>query len=267
MKIAPHQIDSARFYPCPKCGVDHPSSTTLLSTIANPALTGWMAKNGTTKLKIFSDLVMQHDPELHKELAVKAESKWSEKENTPFWKSGREWGKDAADFGTLAHAWWEAHLHKKNPDLNALPEPSRIAVNSFLKWEKENSFEVIATEETFVNCNIGYAGTADVVAKLNGVLSLGDWKTSNDIYASHLIQTWSYALADESQHGDRLYQQIFVGRFGKDGTYEVRVSKRNEFPSIDLAREVMLACGTNFRFNQEWNRRYPYIRKEKGAKK
>ena len=258
------QRGSDRWYPCPKCGNDHPSCTTLLGVIGSKALMGWSAKNGVAKLKVLASLVEADAPDTFKtKWAPAAEAQWKLTEDTAFWKSGKETGQEAADYGQLAHSWIEAYLNGKEVTLESLPGPSRLAVEAFKGLEKANTLEVIKTEQTFYNCAMNYAGTADIVCKLNGELSLGDWKTSNGIFSNYPIQAWSYALADEMQHGDRLYTQVFIGRFGKDGACEVKIFKRNDFPGIETARKIMEGCGTIFRFNQEWDRLFPYVKPTK----
>jgi len=172
---------------------------------------------------------------------------------------------EAADYGTMAHGWIEAHLHGQDVTLETLPPPARNAVNAFLTWEKENKLEVIETERTFYNCRLNYAGTADCLATMNGELTLLDWKSSSGIYMEMAIQAWGYALADEMQNSERLYRQVAIGRFGKDGTAEVRIFKRNEFPGIETARDILVGCGHIFNAIQEWDRLHPYVRKTKEA--
>lgn len=263
MKAETKQIGKKRWYPCPKCGDQHPSITTILDVISSPALMGWMAKNGTAKLNMFADRVKNLDLNVYNVAYKSAETQWKLTEDSAFWKSGKETGADAADYGTMAHAWLESHLNGVSVDLNALPEPSRNAVNAYLKWQGDHKLETIKTEQTFYNCKLNYAGTADWVGKLDGELSLGDWKTSSGIFFNYIIQSWGYSLADEMQNSERLYRQIFIGRFGKDGVSEVKIFKRNEFPSIETARDVLIACGHIFQAQQEWDMKFPYQKKEK----
>ena len=264
MKAESTQKGKSRWYPCPKCGDQHPSITTLLSVISSPALMGWMAKNGTAKLNVYFDSVVGFltDDEIAHSKKM-AEATWKLTEDTAFWKSGKETGAEAADYGTLAHAWLESHLKGVSVDLGALPEPARNAVNAYLKWQEEHHLETIKTEETFYNCRLNYAGTADWVGKLDEELSLGDWKTSTGVFFNYVIQGWGYVLADETQNADRLYRQIFIGRFGKDGSSDVRMFKRNEFPSIEDARLILTACGHIFAGLQQWDTEFPYVRKTK----
>lgn len=264
MKAESIQNGKKRFYPCPKCKDNHPSITTLLDVIGSPALMGWMAKNGTSKLLHFKEFAGSlAKPETFEEVCMQAEQDWQLENGTAYWKSGKELGADAADIGTMCHAWIEAHLQGKEIDLAALPEKGQNALGGYLKWEKEHKLETIRSEQTFYNCKLNYAGTADWLGKLDGELSLGDWKTSTGIFFNYCIQGWGYALADETENAERLYRQIFIGRFGKDGSSEVKIFKRNEFPSIDDARDVITACGHIFARMQEWERLFPYRPKPK----
>jgi len=267
-KAESKQIGKKRWYPCPKCGDSHPSITTILDVIASPALMGWMAKNGTAKLHVMSAVTREAMGDVYFEAIAKAaETRWKLTEDTAFWKSGKETGQDAADIGTMVHAWVEAHLQGKWIELAALPEKAQNAVNAYLLWEKEHKLETLHTEKTFYNCRLNYAGTADWLGNLDGELSLGDWKTSTGIFFNYVIQGWGYALADETENASRLYRQIFIGRFGKDGQPEVKIFKRNEFPSIETARDVLIACGHIFKAQQEWEERFPYQRKPKEKEK
>jgi hypothetical protein len=268
VKAETKQEGKKRWYPCPKCGDQHPSITTILDVISSPALMGWMAKNGTAKLNILDQVCQEQfkhlDPNMdYPAMRRSAEERWKLKEDTAFWKSGKETGAEAADYGTMAHAWIEAHLHGKDVSLEALPMPAQNAVNEYLKWEKEHKLETIKTEETFYNCRLNYAGTCDWIGKLDGQLSLGDWKTSTGIFFNYIIQGWGYALADETQNAERLYGQMFIGRFGKDGSSEVRTFRRNDFPGIEVARDVLIACGHIFAALQTWDQKFPYQRKSK----
>jgi hypothetical protein len=257
----------SRWYKCPVCGEDHPSVTTLLGVISSRALMNWFAKNGTAKLDVYHQSAAGQLPdETIKAIDKVAEERWKLMNETAFWKSGKLQGQEAADIGTMAHSWIEAHLHGKEVTVDSLPDGARRAVMAFLGWEKENKVEVLKTEQSFYNCRLRYAGTADCVAKVNGELTLLDWKTSSGIWMEMPLQLWGYALADESQNADRLYRQVAIGRFGKDGTPEVRIFKRNEFPGIEIARDVLTSCGHIFAAIQEWEKLNPYQPKPKKEK-
>jgi hypothetical protein len=225
---------------------------------------GWMAKNGVAKLNVLKGIVEADAPDTFKNKWMPlAEAQWKLTEDTAFWKSGKDLGQEAADIGTMAHAWIEAHLKGQEIDLKALPDPAQQAVGAFLAWKKEHQLKTLKTEQTFYNCRLNYAGTVDCVAQVDGELTLLDWKTSSGIYMEMAIQAWGYALADESENNERLYRQVAIGRFGKDGMPEFRIFKRNEFPGIEVARDVLTGCGHIFAAIQEWEKQNPYTPKPK----
>lgn len=102
---------------------------------------------------------------------------------------------DAAEMGTLIHAWIEADL---NGDDWLKPELTRIEheqmVLAYEDWKRWNDVEVYATESTLFGD--GYAGTADFFAKINGVATLGDTKTSRGLWNSHRAQLAALGACD-----------------------------------------------------------------------
>lgn len=92
---------------------------------------------------------------------------------------------DLSEVGTFIHEYIEA-------DINGTfgPDPWRAdqeqMVVAYLDWAAENTLEPVATECTFFGN--GYAGTADFVGLINGVPTLGDWKSSRRVYDSHEAQ-------------------------------------------------------------------------------
>lgn len=252
-----------RSYPCNRCGNEHTSVTTYLGVIASRPLMSWMGKNGVAKLNVLADVIKKSCPETFPALFESARSQWESTEDTQFWKSAKQIGQDAADIGTLAHGWIEAHINGKEITMDTLPNQAQAAVKGFLAWENANRVKYLATEQTFYHCAMDYAGTADCVAEVNGELTMIDWKTAKGIYANYVIQDWLYALADESQHGDRLYRQVIIGRFGKDGVWEAPIFKRNDPVGMELAREVIAGCRSIFKLNQTWDKLFPYVSKEK----
>lgn len=257
-----------RFYPCPLCNEDHVSTTTVLDVIGSPALVTWASKVGTAKLKLYNEVVKELAPEVEKE----AKKRFDE----DFWLSGWEQAKKAADYGTMAHAGFEMHLKGHHVDIKALPEPSRKAFGVFEVFANENQIETLDTEKTFYNCRMGYAGTADWRGYVNGMLTMADWKTSSGLFDKFIVQAWANAISDEMQHGDRLYQQIMIGRFGKDGSTDILICGRNgqitlngkavesdgHFGSYEQSRELIQACVPWFHYKKKFELVFPYKKKE-----
>lgn len=108
-----------------------------------------------------------------------------------------------ADIGTVAHALVEEHIHKAlgNPDFKALDrleyspltmEVAEKAFNAFLHWEENADIEYLEAELQLASEEFMYGGTIDIVAKLNGELTIIDLKTSKDVYPDHKIQIAAY---------------------------------------------------------------------------
>jgi len=64
--------------------------------------------------------------------------------------------------------------------------------------------EVIATEEFTFSDQHEYAGTADLVVKMNGEIWLLDVKTSNNLHRSYDLQLAAYAKAWEEMFGQKI---------------------------------------------------------------
>lgn len=229
-------------------------------------LENWKTKNGTAKLLVLDQAVKETVPdEWYGDIRRIAEARWKLKETTAFWKSGKEIGAEAADEGILADSWLEAHFNGVSVTVESLGPKSRELVTNGLNWAKEHSVKTLFTQKTFFNCKLNYAGTADWGGHIDDALAIMDWKRADKVYMNHIIQAWSYALADESEHGDRLYGKIGIGSLGnKDNP--IKFFKRNDFPSIEDARDILIACGHLFKAFETWNVKFPYQRKTKEIK-
>ena len=56
-------------------------------------------------------------------------------------------------------------------------------------------FKPLMVEFTVVSHKYGYAGTADLLAEVNGVLTLVDWKTGKSVYREAHLQNAAYRQA------------------------------------------------------------------------
>jgi len=120
----------------------------------------------------------------------------------------------AADIGTVCHALVEEHVHKAlgNEEFKALDrleyspltmEVAEKAFNAYLQWEKSANIEYIRAELQLVSNEYKYGGTIDIVAKLDGKLTIIDLKTSKGVYPDHKIQIGAYR---------NLYEETFEQR-------------------------------------------------------
>ena len=186
-------------------GRSYPSVTTVLSVIAKPALVPWSAK-------VEREMVITAAADLYLDCA----------ETPPMtrigWvaslraRLGREKANQkelakAAEIGSQAHALIEWNLKSQ---LCAQPGPApRIgakAMWAFAAWERWSqsvNLKPIMIEQVCWSENFGFAGTFDLMAEVNGRLTLLDWKTGKRVYAEAHLQNAAYrAAVREMGHGD-----------------------------------------------------------------
>ena len=167
--LAQHIRGRGRHYAGPD-GELVPSVTNVISILDKPALPRWSAK-----MVAETAYRMRH-----------ALSEMDESEAVDMLK-GSPWSKSkrAADRGTDIHGYLEAHLNGWHiDDLSPDAEPYRAAADAWL--EANSGIEVVATELTVFNP--AYAGTMDLVCRLDGRLTIADFKTSKQIYDEAALQ-------------------------------------------------------------------------------
>ena len=99
---------------------------------------------------------------------------------------------DLAELGTDTHVWCEAYMRGwKLPELTR-PEQAQMC-QAFVDWFHANKVEVAGTEVTLYGEN--YAGTADLLAKINGTHLCVDLKTSRAIRDEHFAQLGALGAA------------------------------------------------------------------------
>src|SRR5690242_17997578 len=103
----------------------------------------------------------------------------------------------AADVGTIAHEFIDAHLHNRLPNVDPYPselvELARPAFKAYQAWAKSHRVEVLASEFPLVSSALRYGGTPDAVVRLNrSEIVLLDFKTSKWLMPKHIIQVVAY---------------------------------------------------------------------------
>jgi hypothetical protein len=174
------------------------------------------------------------------------------------WKLGLE-GQDIDDVshkamtaGTVAHRLVDMHVH--NPDMvvpdagqiiqdfsveESIAEKSLSAFEAYLRWADQIRLRVLVTEKRLVSTRYKFGGTLDAVLWLGGERSIGDWKTSNNIYLDYLLQLAAYRLLWRENNPN----QVILGgahlvRFDKEtGSFHHRHYRDME---LDPAEEQFL---------------------------
>ena len=128
---------------------------------------------------------------------------------------------EAAEAGTLAHAYVEAHISgEKFPDLSKYPtEIAKQAMqgyDNYLKWQDSTNMVIVEQEMPMVSEKYQFGGTPDAIM-VRGELALGDWKTSNAVFQDHIIQLAAYKALWEENNPDRPITGGFhLCRFSRD---------------------------------------------------
>ena len=184
--------DTARFYTIE--GHELVSVTTAISIVDKSApLMHWSANQErrvfqTALLNVLADKTKTRDQVLDAVIAATSGTKAFLKEQD-----------EAAVIGTALHAWceWRTRqmLGEKVGDEPEIPDAAMISVEAWKDWVKTVDFTPVMAERVVFCTSCGYAGTLDWVAKVRGVLTLGDYKTSKAIYAESLLQNQAYRHA------------------------------------------------------------------------
>src|SRR5262245_19878101 len=76
------------------------------------------------------------------------------------------------------------------------------AFDAYQEWKQQTQLQVAEPEISLLSPSHRFGGTLDALF-IRGSLALGDWKTSNGIYADYLIQLGAYAILWEENFPER----------------------------------------------------------------
>lgn len=167
---------------------------------------------------------------------------WAFKQGQSGMKSLYEKRDEAADAGTLAHDMVFQRLNKEPvtiPDGTApdIAKQAQQAFDAYLSWESMTKLKIIEQEMPLVSAKYRFGGTPDAIGKVNGKLSLVDWKTSNGVYQDYLLQLAAYDLLLEECRPDlQITGGFHLCRFAKShGDFA-----HHYWPNLDEARKMFL---------------------------
>lgn len=141
----------------------------------------------------------------------------------------------AADSGTMAHSFVEAHLHgreylppaadpnwsaEKIKEHNEVVAKARNAFSNYLNWSKMAGVDIRHAEVPLVSETHQFGGCLDAMGickNLSNGMTLLDWKSSNRLYADYLFQMAAYGLLwNENYPESRVTGGYHLLRFSKD---------------------------------------------------
>jgi hypothetical protein len=174
--------------------------------------------------------------------------------------------KDAADIGSLVHRVLEQELKARaglavhpvlpvTPNLLLAPGLTRemvdmanLCVKAGFEFFDRHELEVVQSEAPRWSPTYGYIGTGDLIAKLNGVLSVLDFKTGKRPYPEYFLQTAAYQGAHHEEFPDQNIQARWIVNVGRDGELQTE-SRTNETYETDF--RCFLALLRVYRWNCE----------------
>jgi hypothetical protein len=170
-------------------GKSVPGVTSILRRLNKPALINWAANCAVDHIEASS---WPHDelPDhliLNKAMLKAARGAHNAIRDT------------AADVGKTVHSYAEAILLGKPSSVPVASEAERKGIAAFEAWLAEHTVEPEALECRVLSRRHYYAGTTDFYGRIDGKVSVLDFKTSSAIYPEYWLQTTAYELALNEQ--------------------------------------------------------------------
>ncbi len=166
--IRPRKIDGVRTYTID--GQDYPSVTTILKVVNKPGLNYWITSNA-----VKAALKLRDSPQADKHVGKNAKD------------APKRVLSEAIQRGIRVHKFAEAYVTEEPL------EPTDGYEEAVEKFFMDYMPHPMLTEVTVYNPLYVYAGTADLVARINGDTWLIDYKTSKKMYPEMHLQVSAYA--------------------------------------------------------------------------
>ena len=214
---------SGRFYEVD--GLSLPSVTHILQVIGKPALINWAANQERAAcLEAAADLyadLAKTPPMSRATFIATLEGRIGKQ------KAHKRTLDKAGEIGSQVHCLIEWNLRQQlGQKVGAEPkvvDDAQWAFMSFQDWASSVSLEPIYIEQTVFSKKHGYAGTMDLLARVNGAVTLVDFKTGKAIYGEALLQNTAYQMA-LAEMGHCVAEQGLIVRLPKvqtDPAFEV----------------------------------------------
>lgn len=166
----------------------------------------------------------------------------------------RKFRDDKADIGSLTHEMILMHLKKEKIDTSDYAKSqidlAKICFKKYLDWESKYKIEPILLETPMTSERFKYGGTIDGYCKLDGKLTLIDYKTSKAIYENPMLyQLAAYKqLLEEHGYKTEEVRILRIGRNEEEGFEERKM--------IDLKKhfEIFRSCLNIYKLQKELKR-------------
>lgn len=221
-----------RFYEVPGLDEPLPSVTHILSVIAKPALINWAANQERT-------MVLEAAADLYEDIAGTPRMARPVYLTTLQRRLGkvkahqRELAK-AGEIGTQVHGLIEWEI-RRSLGQKVGPEPrvtdkAQWAYMAFQDWAAQVGMKPIFIEQMIFSRKHGYAGTMDLLAEVEGIKTLVDFKTGKAVYGEAHLQNVAYQVALEEMGHQRAERGMILRlpKIESDPEFEAV-----ECPSVD----------------------------------
>ena len=177
-----------------------PSVTHILTAIAKPALIPWAANQERAAVsEAAADLYAQWAARPMRPQLTRAAYVATLLATLGTVKAHQKTLVAAGDIGTETHKLIEWTMREAiGADAGPKPvvsAPAQWAFRTFESWAKSVNLKPVLIEQTVYSKVHGFAGTMDILARVNGVLTLVDIKTGKAIYPEARLQSAAYSAA------------------------------------------------------------------------
>jgi hypothetical protein len=177
-----------------------PSVTHILTAINKPALVPWAAKvEREAVTQAAADLYMAWSADAHRKPLPRSWYLTTLQAKLGQVRAHEKVLATAGDLGAEAHKLIEWTMRSA---IGAVAGPKPIvreqaqwAFAAFMDWAGRVNLKPVLIEQTVYSKTHGFAGTMDVLARVNGVLTLVDFKTGKAIYPEARLQSVAYSVA------------------------------------------------------------------------
>lgn len=120
--------------------------------------------------------------------------------------------KEAQEQGTTTHNFIEQLNLAQEVDLSQESLETKKQVSSYIDWVRNWNPEKMQTEQVifYLDKNMQFAGTVDIICMIDGKRVLVDIKTSNQVGLSAFLQVEAYAKAYEASYGEKIDQTLIL---------------------------------------------------------
>ncbi len=245
---------------------EYPSVTTILGVIGKPALIAWSAR-------VEREMVTSASLGLYRDSYGTPKMSDIAYLNSLQTRLGKEKAHSkelakAGDIGSQTHKLIEWNLRASlMQEAGPSPHVTDKATWAFMAWEdwkKSVNLRPIYIEQTVWSDTHGFAGTMDLLAEVNGKLTVVDWKTGKAIYPEAHLQNAAYRHAfREMRHGDPV--QGIIVRLPKnteDPEFEAKLIEETE----EELMGTFLHCFEMWKWSQKNEEKYQAKQEAKNCK-